>query len=566
MGDLPIYVAGDSSDVASHPDLFRTDVVAGVPPDYFSATGQLWGNPIYRWDKLQETGYEWWIDRFRAVLAQVDMVRLDHFRGFEAYWEVPAGEKTAMHGRWVKGPGAALFHAVEARLGKLPIIAENLGVITPEVEAIRQQFGYPGMSVLQFAFGNDPQGPSFRPHNYPPHLVAYTGTHDNDTTLGWWNSAAGADSTRTTADIAAERDFTRRYLRTDGTEMNWVFIQTIMASVADTVLVPMQDVLGLGTEARMNLPGRPDGNWRWRMRPGSLRADDAARLRALAQMYDRRRRPHAETATELLADLEHELRLPRHSVRLGTADGQHERDLRVSARQARSDPDALARGSADRPDHPADHRAHERPHLEPAWAPAAVLPRRGHSELARSHPDAELTRTLDGGGPAVDSGCIDQRQHGAVPGLRGGPAARRAADRGFAMQSIFIGLGAVAGSAMPYVLSHVFHVSQVHAAGTIPASIRISYYLGAAVFFAAVMWTIGTTREYPPEDLGAFRKRKADTAGFGRNAIRNPRVDSADAGDDAATGARPVLHLAGAILHVAIFRTRRCAERFWRAG
>ena len=287
MGDLPIYVAGDSSDVASHPDLFRTDVVAGVPPDYFSATGQLWGNPIYRWDKLQETGYEWWIDRFRAVLAQVDMVRLDHFRGFEAYWEVPAGATTAVNGRWVKGPGVALFQAVEARLGKLPIVAENLGVITPEVEAVRQQFGYPGMSVLQFAFGNDPQGPSFRPHNYPHELVAYTGTHDNDTTLGWWNSEAGADSTRSAADIAAERDFAKRYLRTDGREMNWVFIQTIMASVADTVLVPMQDVLGLGSEARMNLPGEPDGNWQWRMLPGSLRAKDAARLRELGKMYDR---------------------------------------------------------------------------------------------------------------------------------------------------------------------------------------------------------------------------------------------------------------------------------------
>ena len=193
-----------------------------------------------------------------------------------------------MNGRWVKGPGAGLFHALEARLGNLPIIAENLGVITPEVEAMRQQFGYPGMSILQFAFGNDPQGPSFRPHNYPRHLVAYTGTHDNDTTLGWWNSAEGADSTRTTADIAAERDFTHGVTCAPmEREMNWVFIQTIMASVADTVLVPMQDVLGLGTEARMNLPGRADGNWRWRMRPGSLRAEDAARLRGLAQMYDR---------------------------------------------------------------------------------------------------------------------------------------------------------------------------------------------------------------------------------------------------------------------------------------
>jgi 4-alpha-glucanotransferase len=287
MGDLPIYVAGDSSDVASHPELFRDDVVAGVPPDYFSATGQLWGNPIYRWDRLNENGYEWWIARFRAVLERVDMVRLDHFRGFEAYWEVPAGAVTAMNGRWVKGPGEALFHTVEARLGQLPIVAENLGVITPEVESIRRRFGYPGMSVLQFAFGNDPQAPSFRPHNYPREIVAYTGTHDNDTTLGWWNSKPGADSTRTAADIAAEREFARRYLRADGQEMNWVFIQTVMASVADTVLIPLQDVLGLGSEARMNLPGRPDGNWQWRITPGSLCGEDARRLRDLARTYER---------------------------------------------------------------------------------------------------------------------------------------------------------------------------------------------------------------------------------------------------------------------------------------
>jgi 4-alpha-glucanotransferase len=162
-----------------------------------------------------------------------------------------------------------------------------LGVITPEVEAIRQQFDYPGMSVLQFAFGNDPQAPSFRPHNYPRELVAYTGTHDNDTTLGWWNSAPGGDSTRTAADIAAERDFASRYLRTDGLEMNWVFIHTVMASVADTVLIPLQDVLGLGSEARMNLPGRPDGNWQWRIPPGSPRAEDAERLRGFTRSYDR---------------------------------------------------------------------------------------------------------------------------------------------------------------------------------------------------------------------------------------------------------------------------------------
>jgi 4-alpha-glucanotransferase len=287
MGDMPIYVASDSADVASHPELFRTDVVAGVPPDYFSATGQLWGNPIYRWDVMKKKGYEWWIQRFRHTLTLFDMVRLDHFRGFEAYWQVPATEKTAVHGEWVKGPGAELFDAVESALGSLPIVAENLGVITDEVEAIRHRFCYPGMSVLQFAFGNDPQAPTFRPHNYPREVVAYTGTHDNDTTVGWWTSTGESDSTRSAEDIERERNFTRRYLRTDGSEINWVFIQTIMGSVADTVLFPLQDALGLGSEARMNLPGRAHGNWQWRFREGDLTAAITARLHELTTMYDR---------------------------------------------------------------------------------------------------------------------------------------------------------------------------------------------------------------------------------------------------------------------------------------
>jgi 4-alpha-glucanotransferase len=287
MGDMPIYVASDSADVVAHPELFRKDVVAGVPPDYFSATGQLWGNPIYRWDVLEKNGYTWWIQRFRHTLTLFDMVRLDHFRGFEAYWQVRATEKTAMHGEWVKGPGAKLFGTVENALGPMPIVAENLGVITDEVEAIRHQFRYPGMSVLQFAFGTDPQAPTFRPHNYPRELVAYTGTHDNDTTIGWWTSTGEGDSTRTAEDIRKERDFTLRYLRSDGLEINWVFIQTIMASVADTVLVPLQDVLGLGTEARMNLPGRGQGNWQWRLRAGALTSNISSRLNALATLYDR---------------------------------------------------------------------------------------------------------------------------------------------------------------------------------------------------------------------------------------------------------------------------------------
>ena len=287
MGDMPIYVAGDSADVVSHPELFRQDFVAGVPPDYFSATGQLWGNPVYRWDEMARSGYEWWAERFRHTLELVDFVRLDHFRGFQAFWQVPAGSATAIHGEWAQGPGAALFEAMEAKLGSLPIVAENLGVITPEVEAIRHQFGFPGMSVLQFAFGTDPQAPTFRPHNYPREVVAYTGTHDNDTTVGWWSSTGKGDSTRTADEIRAERDFTRDYLRTDGQEINWTFIETVIASVADTVLVPLQDVLGLGTEARMNLPGKPDGNWQWRYRASMLTAGQSARLKRLADLYDR---------------------------------------------------------------------------------------------------------------------------------------------------------------------------------------------------------------------------------------------------------------------------------------
>lgn len=293
MGDLPIYVAHDSADVWACPEAFQLDlhgdptVVAGVPPDYFSATGQRWGNPIYRWEKMAAEGYRWWLDRFRAVLAQFDLIRLDHFRGFEAYWEVPATEATAEHGRWVKGPGAALFEAVRLELGELPFVAENLGVITPEVETIREQFDLPGMSILQFAFGDDPQGPGFRPHNYPRNLVAYTGTHDCDTTVGWWSSEGRGESTRTVEAIQRERAYTRAYLNTDGREIHWEFIRALEASVADTVLVPLQDVLGLGSEARMNQPATLGGNWRWRYREGALTPPVARRLLGLTRMYDR---------------------------------------------------------------------------------------------------------------------------------------------------------------------------------------------------------------------------------------------------------------------------------------
>jgi 4-alpha-glucanotransferase len=293
MGDLPIYVAHDSADVWVNPQYFHLDshgdptVVAGVPPDYFSATGQLWGNPIYRWDVLARYGYRWWLERFRAVLEMVDMIRLDHFRGFEAYWEVPATEPTAVHGRWIKGPGPALFHAARLALGELPLVAENLGVITPQVEAIRAEFGFPGMTILQFAFGNDAQAPSFRPHNYPREVVAYTGTHDCDTTVGWWTSEGRGESTRSADDIRREREIARKYLNTDGSEINWAFIRALEASVADTVLIPLQDALGLGSEARMNQPATLGRNWRWRYRAEMLKQEIAQRLAELARLYER---------------------------------------------------------------------------------------------------------------------------------------------------------------------------------------------------------------------------------------------------------------------------------------
>ncbi|HEY0566335.1 MAG TPA: 4-alpha-glucanotransferase [Terriglobales bacterium] len=295
MGDLPIYVAHDSADVWSRPELFlidqdgRAKFVAGVPPDYFSATGQLWGNPIYDWQRHRDTDFAWWIERVRASLQQFDLIRVDHFRGFEAYWEVPGGDKTAENGKWVKAPGKELFTALQDALGPLPVLAENLGVITAEVEGLRTEFDLPGMAILQFAFGKDPQGPYFKPHNYTHDRVAYTGTHDNDTVMGWWNRAE-ATATETATEIAQQHENARRYLRTDcegGEEVNWAFIRALMASVASAVIFPMQDVLGLGTEARMNYPGTASGNWRWRMRDTEMREQDATRLRGLSETYER---------------------------------------------------------------------------------------------------------------------------------------------------------------------------------------------------------------------------------------------------------------------------------------
>ena len=293
VGDLPIYVALDSADVWTNRAFFCLSEdgqplqIAGVPPDYFSATGQCWGNPIYQWQQLKLAGYRWWIDRFRAALQLYDAVRIDHFRGFEAYWEIPGKESTAVNGRWVKGPGAELFATLERELGELPIIAENLGVITTEVEAIRERFRFPGMAILQFAFGKDPQGPSFRPHNYSRELATYTGTHDNDTTVGWWNSAGTTDSTRTSADVSEERAFARAYLNLEDEPIHWAMIRAVLASIADLAIVPLQDVLGLGSEARMNRPGTSKGNWRWRYKPGTLTEELSDRLHELVVLYDR---------------------------------------------------------------------------------------------------------------------------------------------------------------------------------------------------------------------------------------------------------------------------------------
>lgn len=294
IGDAPIFVAGDSSDVWSHPEMFKLDsnrrptVVAGVPPDYFSKTGQLWGNPIYDWNAMRADGFRWWVQRLRATLQMVDILRVDHFRGFAACWEVPAHDKTAERGRWVEVPGRELFATLRNTFGEMPIIAEDLGVITPDVEALRDDFGLPGMRVLQFAFRGDSKTIDL-PHNYIRNCVVYTGTHDNDTTVGWFNSKAGAGSTRSAADIERERAYCLDYLASDGKEIHWDMIRAAWASVADTAVVPLQDVLGLGSRARMNLPASERGNWQWRFRSGALTSKISARLQGLTVLYGRER-------------------------------------------------------------------------------------------------------------------------------------------------------------------------------------------------------------------------------------------------------------------------------------
>lgn len=298
LGDLPLYPAHDSVEVWTRPDLFHLDSrgnptsVAGVPPDYFSATGQRWGNPLYNWPASEREGHRTFVDRVRGVLARVDRIRLDHFRGLEAYWEIPAEAKDARSGRWVPGAGASVLETLRRALGGLPFVAENLGVVTPEVEGLRKSFGLPGMAILTFAFGKDPQAPSFRPDAYSPDTVAYTGTHDNDTAIGWWEGGAGA-SVRTASDVEEEKAFALSYLAADGHEMNWTLIGALEASLADTVVIPMQDVLGLGSWARMNTPATAAGNWIWRLGRDELNDATAVRLAALAAAHGRceRERP-----------------------------------------------------------------------------------------------------------------------------------------------------------------------------------------------------------------------------------------------------------------------------------
>lgn len=283
IGDIPIFVAYDSADVWSNPHIFSLDedglptVVAGVPPDYFSTTGQLWGNPLYRWDVLEEREFSWWVERFRAMLTMFDIVRLDHFRGFAAYWEVPASEETAINGRWVVGPGAALFKQVQQELGDLPIIAEDLGLITADVEELRDKLGFPGMKVLQFAFGEGAEQP-YLPHNYERNCVVYSGTHDNDTTLGWWQH--GASDT--------EQHNVQVYVGRDGSDISWDFIRLALASVADMAVIPLQDVFNMGNEARMNIPGQAGGNWGWRYTADLLDNQHAVdRLKTMTELYGR---------------------------------------------------------------------------------------------------------------------------------------------------------------------------------------------------------------------------------------------------------------------------------------
>ncbi|HEY9808857.1 MAG TPA: 4-alpha-glucanotransferase [Halomicronema sp.] len=283
IGDIPIYVAGDSADVWAHPEIFCLDeetslpsLVAGVPPDYFSNTGQLWGNPVYNWDNLQKTNFDWWIKRFEVMLEYVDIIRIDHFRGFEAYWAVPQGETTAINGEWVKAPGDELFEVLNEKLGKLSVMAEDLGIITPEVEALRDKFELPGMKILHFAFGGGTDNP-YLPFNISRNSVIYTGTHDNDTTVGWFNQLG-----------ETEKQNVLDYLGCNGPDgINWDLIRLALSSVANQAIIPLQDIFGLGTIGRMNYPGKAEGNWEWRYQDKDFNPELTSRLKKLTQIYGR---------------------------------------------------------------------------------------------------------------------------------------------------------------------------------------------------------------------------------------------------------------------------------------
>ncbi len=283
IGDIPIYVAHNSAEVWANPQIFAIDeetgevaLMAGVPPDYFSATGQLWGNPVYNWDRLQQDDFKWWVQRFEAMLDFVDIIRIDHFRGFQAYWAVKEGETTALNGEWLEAPGIAFFEHIKDKLGTLPIMAEDLGVITPEVEQLRDRFEFPGMKILHFGFGSD-AGNGYLPFHYPRNCVVYTGTHDNDTTVGWFNQLSDS-----------ERESLMHYLGCNSSDgIHWDIIRLALSSVANQALIPLQDLLGLDSEARMNFPSTSEGNWAWRYRADVLTEEISSRLKTMTQTYGR---------------------------------------------------------------------------------------------------------------------------------------------------------------------------------------------------------------------------------------------------------------------------------------
>jgi len=285
IGDLPVYIDYNSADVWTHPELFKLDplkrpyVVAGVPPDYFSSTGQLWGHPIYDWDALKRSGYSWWLDRIQHNMAQCDLIRIDHFRGFLGFWEVPASEKTALNGKWVDGPGSNFFEAMLRRFPSLRIIAEDLGVITPDVREAMCRFGFPGMKVLLFAFGEDFAANPYIPHNIPRNSIVFTGTHDNNTAKGWFRREATPEDRK--------RFFTYIGRETGEDEVAWEMCRLAMMTVADTVILPIQDILGLAEEARMNTPSRKQGNWLWRLSPNLITEQVIRKLRLITETYGR---------------------------------------------------------------------------------------------------------------------------------------------------------------------------------------------------------------------------------------------------------------------------------------